>query len=258
MNKTRFLIFLFLFVLISQAQADTSTGLVSWWKFDEGTGTAAADLSGQGNHGTLIGGPTWVDGKQGKAISFDGVDDHVSDFPSAPPAFGTVAAWFRSTGNTGGDGYIVSHYKDGGAGERIYIYILASDGKLYARLDNTNVPGTAISSGVVANDKQWHHVVLVYGTAAEVTQSVAYVDGGAAVNVTDATATLSTVAVNLSIGENRFNTGTQLQLPFQGDIDDVRFYNRAFTSADASELYLLGLYRMIINNASIGNAVINL
>lgn len=53
-------------------------GLVGYWSFDEGQGTTAYDASGFGNNGTLTNGPTWVDGKVGKALSFDGVDDYVS------------------------------------------------------------------------------------------------------------------------------------------------------------------------------------
>ncbi|MDH7564592.1 MAG: PKD domain-containing protein [Candidatus Bathyarchaeota archaeon] len=37
------------------------TGLAGGWHFDEGSGTAASDYSGNGNHGT-INGATWVDG----------------------------------------------------------------------------------------------------------------------------------------------------------------------------------------------------
>ena len=39
------------------------TGLVGYWRFNEGSGTTVKDLSGEGNHGTLIAGtgnlPTW-------------------------------------------------------------------------------------------------------------------------------------------------------------------------------------------------------
>jgi hypothetical protein len=52
-------------------------GLVGYWKFDEGSGSTVVDISGNGNTGTLNSGPVWVDGKFGKALSFDGVDDHV-------------------------------------------------------------------------------------------------------------------------------------------------------------------------------------
>ena len=45
------------------------------WHLDETSGTVAPDTSGNGNNGTLINGPTWVDGRFNKALSFDGVDD---------------------------------------------------------------------------------------------------------------------------------------------------------------------------------------
>ena len=53
-----------------------TTGCVGCWRFDEGTGTLAKDSSGRRNDGTIYG-ATWVDGKFGKALSFDGVDDYV-------------------------------------------------------------------------------------------------------------------------------------------------------------------------------------
>ena len=42
--------------------------------FDEGAGEEVKDLSGHENHGTLQGltKPKWVDGKSGKALSYDG------------------------------------------------------------------------------------------------------------------------------------------------------------------------------------------
>jgi len=52
--------------------------LVGGWNFDESSGTNAYDSSGKGNHGTLINGPGRIDGKFGKALNLDGVDDYVS------------------------------------------------------------------------------------------------------------------------------------------------------------------------------------
>lgn len=40
----------------------TEAGLVGRWEFDEGTGTVANDSSGNLNTGTLVNGPTWVNG----------------------------------------------------------------------------------------------------------------------------------------------------------------------------------------------------
>jgi serine/threonine protein kinase len=54
------------------------------WEFDEGSGTAANDGSGNGNHAVLQGNVQWVDGRNGKAVMLDGVDDllRVPDNPS--------------------------------------------------------------------------------------------------------------------------------------------------------------------------------
>lgn len=41
----------------------STNGLVGWWHLDEGEGTTAYDSSGNGNDGTLINNPTWVEGK---------------------------------------------------------------------------------------------------------------------------------------------------------------------------------------------------
>jgi hypothetical protein len=51
--------------------------LVGLWHFDEGKGKVAHDSSKYGNNGTLVKGPAWVEGKSGKALQFDGVDDYV-------------------------------------------------------------------------------------------------------------------------------------------------------------------------------------
>lgn len=45
--------------------------LVGHWKLDEGGGTVARDSSGNGNDGTLEGGPTVVAGQFGQALAFN-------------------------------------------------------------------------------------------------------------------------------------------------------------------------------------------
>lgn len=63
-------------------------GLVAHWDFNEGSGTMIKDTSPNGNNGTLVAGlqdamanpvaaPTWSDGKKGKAITLNGVDQWI-------------------------------------------------------------------------------------------------------------------------------------------------------------------------------------
>lgn len=55
----------------------TEPGLVAHWKFDEGSGTVAADSSGLSNHGTLQNGASWTSGKIVGGLRFDGSNDRV-------------------------------------------------------------------------------------------------------------------------------------------------------------------------------------
>jgi len=48
------------------------------WNFDEGAGAETADWSGHERTGTLLGGPAWIAGQEGTALSLDGVDDRVT------------------------------------------------------------------------------------------------------------------------------------------------------------------------------------
>src|SRR3989338_235532 len=74
----------------------TNLGLVGYWSMDEGSGSYAGDSSGNKNTGTLTNGPTWVDGKRGKALNFDGVNDYVNlgsgDIMSSNA---TLSLWFK-------------------------------------------------------------------------------------------------------------------------------------------------------------------
>ena len=59
------------------ATADITSGLLVYWPFDEGAGSIVLDATGNGHDGTFNGAPQWVDGKYGKALHFDGVDDYI-------------------------------------------------------------------------------------------------------------------------------------------------------------------------------------
>ncbi len=65
--------------------------------FNEGQGSVAGDKSAYANDGTLYNSPSWIDGKVGKALSFDGSTNFVRvphQSHLALPAF-TVAFWCK-------------------------------------------------------------------------------------------------------------------------------------------------------------------
>ena len=79
-------------------QAAPMEGLALYFSFDEGEGDTVQDFSGKDNHGTLMGKPKWVEGKEGSALQFSGEENsnyvEVPDHPSLnPDSEVTCAAW---------------------------------------------------------------------------------------------------------------------------------------------------------------------
>jgi len=75
---TLMLLMLFASIMPLSVGSGSPSGYIrGFWHFDEGTGTTAYDSSGFNNNGTVYGGAMWSDGKLGKALDFDGVDDYV-------------------------------------------------------------------------------------------------------------------------------------------------------------------------------------
>ncbi len=59
--------------LLMLGMASATLGeLVGHWALDEGSGATAADSSGKGNDGTIVGNPTWIEGILGSALEFHG------------------------------------------------------------------------------------------------------------------------------------------------------------------------------------------
>src|ERR1019366_1709143 len=83
-------------------QDSINAGLVGYWSMDGGTisGTTLADLSGNGNNGSLIAGPTLVNGPVGQSLSFNGSSQYVSVSGTWPTgnAPRTMCAWVRGPG----------------------------------------------------------------------------------------------------------------------------------------------------------------
>ena len=71
--------------------ADANT--VAIWHFDEGTGTSFSNE--MGGSGQLVGNPTWVDGRFGKAIEYDGVDDRGQTNFDPPENNTTYEFWVK-------------------------------------------------------------------------------------------------------------------------------------------------------------------
>ncbi len=195
-------------------------------------------MSGKGSSGTLTNGPSWINGKRGKAVRLDGTDDFINMGDASPLKITgtaiTVSAWVRHDSDSFKNWEFIA-----GKGDSTYRLSLCGgtslchggatlNGFVFAINDGSNL---SVGSSIVPVTGRWYHVAATYdGTIARL-----YVDG-----VQSATDSYSLSINNdtreFYIGENSQTTGRQ----WTGAIDEVRVYNRVLTATEISALYGAG------------------
>lgn len=105
---------------------DMKSGLVGWWKFDEGSGSVASDSSGSGNTGNLINmePADWVSGKSKTALIFDGVNEYVDAAKISTSGDVSIMAWIYPTvygASPSGDNQRIIHDYDGSSDLQIIL-----------------------------------------------------------------------------------------------------------------------------------------
>jgi YD repeat-containing protein len=224
-------------LLLGSSVACAQTGLVGWWKFDEGTGTSAADSSGSGNTGTLLNGPTWTTGQIGAgALTFNGGTGEVAVSASSTLAnlyaTGlTVSAWIKPTGAGGGGAGRIVDKDNQGAG---WFFSMSGPTVVKFVSDQDAKGVTSLVSSTPISLNTWQHVLATWtGTAGGKNMDI-YINGvksdGA---ITDGTGPeASDQATPLTIGNRQVDKARG----FAGAIDDVRIYNRVLSASEIQAL----------------------
>ena len=212
---------------------DLSEGLVLDLDMD-----TLEDYSGNGNDGTNYGSSLTVDrfGRFNQARSFDGSNDYIaienlyydSDYSAL-----SVSAWFKTSTST--ENIIMSYDRNeywrleiGGdnTSKRVAMSFYTDSGQV----DN-------FESSTDVDDNNWHHVVFTYNAG----NAYLYVDG----SLEDST----TSGSKIGTGNTRYGfigVGSEAESfdgdkgpddYFDGEIDNVKIWNRALSSTEISQLY---------------------
>jgi hypothetical protein len=222
-------------VFFGTSPTTTATGPVGYWRFDEGSGATTADASGNSANGTLNGGATWVAGRFGNALQFNGSTGYVSVPAPAGSALDlnanpiTLAAWINTNSLAMQQAIVVRGLSDGPAGAggtQGYGLWIDANGHV-----NVGATGGGNFDSLTALTPGWHQITgIINGTASKV-----YIDGvdqtpaGVNVNVTSSNQ-------NLIIGASHNNANTGYVGFFNGVIDDVRVYNRVLAPSEVQAL----------------------
>ena len=199
----------------------TANGLTAYWAFEEGSGTRVEDSSLNNSTGTLSG-STWVNGKNGKALFFDGVDDYVS-IPNTsgvtPPNAITIATWVKATTTTATQSII----DDDNGGSIGYFLRINSSGKIFGRITATTITGNT-----TLQPNTWYHIALVYDGA----NVYVYLNG-----ISDATPVARTGTITYSGASKTLGKRPPGGALFNGTIDEFRMYNRGLSASEIYSLY---------------------
>ena len=201
-----------------------------------GSGTTVFDLSGQGNNGTLTNGASVVNTGGGRALDFDGTNDYVLVPNNNSLNFGTAAfslcAWVQASNPVTNQDAIFG--KDSFAGTSSYAGYLLNVSGTPAKwaFETRNVvsgsgPDTQLLS-VSAPGTTWTHLAGVREGTSPATLRL-YVNGLSDNSATETAITNVTNSTAAIIGA--LNAGLLSQF-FNGQLDDIRIYNRALSPSE--------------------------
>jgi len=210
------------------------------WKFDDGSGTNALDSSGLGRNG-LVGSAGWItNGAVGGALSFDGASNIVSEISGTNFLDGlnalTVALWVKTSATNDELGVFTAGDSGGTNTTLAFGQVLFSSCLGVSNLLQATVPTTAgdlryVSSRRFANS-EWQHFALVWTNGSPL---AFYVNGEP-----DTPAANSPAVTGALTNCPRFLIGRDATTNYwNGDVDDVRLYARAFDAGEVKALLSL-------------------
>jgi Concanavalin A-like lectin/glucanases superfamily len=207
---------------------DYVIGPMSYFKFDENTGSATVDEMVAENDGALSG-ATWASGKSGSALSFDG-NDHVTVSDSNTLDLSneiTVSFWIYPTAYNSGYAAHLVKKRAGTPGANFDMYFFGATAgsyykniRIYAEAGGTWKSVSPLYEVAVLN--KWYHIAWTYSST---TGGKLYVDGvdqGTAVG----SGSLSINTEDIYIGNG-----------FTGKMDEVKIYSGALSEQEVFDEY---------------------
>ena len=204
-------------------------GLIGYWSFDEGTGYSVQDDSGNGNDGTIYGASWTTSSVLGNALNFDGVDDLIefsSPVLNIPPY--TICAWVKPDSTSGDYRYILSN---GGGANLGYGFFMQLTNNGEYQFGGKRPDANHGSRRYPASSTDWTFICGSWD-GIELTNIKLYINGEFVSGTFKTDVDTHANPFDLRIGSSHEN-----MYSFNGDIDEVRIYNRVLGDNEIKALY---------------------
>jgi hypothetical protein len=208
-------------------------GIIGWWDADAVTGTTAHDLSGNGNHGALVGGVPVLPGLVGNGFRF-GEAGHAVEIPSAkiltPGVALTIEAWVNPDRQSTDWWRVAGKQADDQSGPSSYILGLSPKGTMYFGLFEGLQ--TFLEGATVVPPGKWSHLAGVWdGTTMRM-----YFNGKPEPQTAAFTGPPRGTELPLRLGKGDVNP----EYLFHGMVDEVSLYDRALSEAEVASIVAAG------------------
>jgi len=209
----------------------TGNRLVHQWKFDETSGTTAADSVSIGAIPVpLAAGATWAAGKVNNALSLNGTSTSYVSYPNGfISTLGdfTIAGWFKLNSVS-----TWARIFDFGWNTSVYMNLVPSNGTAirYAITTGGGAGEQSIIGTSIPSTGVWHHFAVTRSGNV----GILYVDGvevGRNSSMTLQPSSLGNTPKNY-VGKSQFNDPT-----LNGLVDDLRVYNYGLSASEVSTLF---------------------
>ena len=206
-------------------------GLIGWWRMNGNPNDSISLQNGVVSGAALT---TGQNGRANSAYSFDGVNDYLESpvVLNETDSF-TITAWARGLPGpsaANGHGYVFHQSADTSQGNSIF-WAAATSGTSTYNGDVNGFDSPTYSFGVATGSSNWRFLALTYDGSTR----TLFGDGTGQPGANRGAITNSiTSSTRFTIGGTAHDATYR---PFQGDIDDVRIYNRALSGAEITTLY---------------------
>jgi len=207
-------------------------------------------VDGGTNDGTIYNGASYVTGKFGKALSFDGSNDYVAGSSNSALNYEggdrTVSVWFKTHTTETSGGYILCKVWNFG-GWYHYGINWTNDNKVKGWInggDGSSVQSYSLTTDDAVSKEEWHHAVFTLDSSKN---AKLYLDGELAKQGTHTISSwIPSYYVNAPLmiaslypyGEG---WGGNSAFSYDGEVDEVRVYDRALNADEVKQHYYSNL-----------------
>lgn len=202
---------------------------VGWWPMDEGSGATVADVSGNGNDGTLMGSATWGSWGSDNAVILDGTSGGYvevgADATLNVTTDMTACIWARRTSGSINGAMFHKGALTGGYGDWCVVYDNSYTIYPDFRIDYGNA-GPYLGTGTIT-DNAWHFIAVTYDS----TDMSIYVDG--------ALVTSGAYSTAIPTSATPLNIGIYYDVPYAhvGELANARLWSRCLDATEIGDIY---------------------